>query len=239
MSKVLLPSLSIENHIDTATGEIKLPKYVEGNPRQYRFDASKGVLNMNGLDTLTKPGDHFRLIPVAIRIFNGELFEMGRKDWVEIAFLNCKNQICTVMLHGFSVENLQKESSELFYEDLDVLECIMTVKPTEKTSKESGNKFYICDFSFEAADKKLAAAMKMAVEGTPIYRLDTLKSGQKQIVLNNWLIPMYSAAAAAPTAELPEVTPEAAPVTATETPELPSGEPEKEKAKRGRRKKEE
>ena len=225
MSKELLPSLSIENHIDTTTGEIKLPKYVEGNPRQYRFDASKGVLNMNGLDVLTKPGDHFRLIPVAIRIFSGELFEMGRKEWVEIAFLNCKNQICTVMLHGYSVENLQKESSELFYEDLDVLECIMTVKPTEKTSKESGNKFYICDFSFEAADKKLAAGMKMAVERTPIYRLDTLKSGQKQIVLNNWKIPMYSAAA--PAAELPQ----AAELPPAATEEEPTEEPKPVKGK--------
>ena len=192
MSKDLLPSLTTDNHLDTETGEIKTPKYVEGNPRQYRFDASKGVLNLNGLETITKPGDHIRMLPIALRIFRADLFEMGNKEWVEIAFINCKNQVGVVMLHGFSVENLLRESSELFYEDLEITECIMTIKPFEKTSKETGNKFYICEFSFEAADKNLVQATKVAVEHLKIYRMDTLRSGQQMTILQNWYIPPMS-----------------------------------------------
>ena len=194
MSKDLLPSLTTDNHLDTGTGEIKSPKYVEGNPRQYRFDASKGVLNLNGTETITKPGDHIRILPIALRIFRADLFEMGNKEWVEIAFINCKNQVGVVMLHGFSVENLLRESSELFYEDLEITECIMTIKPFEKTIKQTGNKFYICEFSFEAADKNLVQAAKVATEHLKIYRMDTLRSGQQITILQNWhILPIFNA----------------------------------------------
>ena len=98
------------------------------------------------------------------------------------------------MLHGFSVENLLRESSELFYEDLEITECIMTIKPFEKTIKQTGNKFYICEFSFEAADKNLVQAAKVATEHLKIYRMDTLRSGQQITILQNWhILPIFNA----------------------------------------------
>jgi hypothetical protein len=219
MSKDLMPSLTTDNHLDTETGEIKTPKYVEGNPRQYRFDASKGVLNLNGIETITKPGDHIRMLPIALRIFRADLFEMGNKEWVEIAFINCKNQLGVVMLHGFSVENLLRESSELFYEDLEITECIMTIKPFEKTIKQTGNKFYICEFTFEAAEKNLVQATKAAVEHLKIYRMDTLKPGQRTSILQNWYVlpvstPCIQNAEPAPAA----LSPATEPVQKTEIP---------------------
>jgi hypothetical protein len=219
MSKDLMPSLTIDNHLDTETGEIKSPKYVEGNPRQYRFDASKGVLNLNGTETITKPGDHIRMLPIALRIFRADLFEMGNKEWVEIAFINCKNQVGVVMLHGFSVENLLRESSELFYEDLEITECIMTIKPFEKTIKQTGNKFYICEFSFEAADKNLVQAAKVATEHLKIYRMDTLRSGQQITILQNWhILPISSAGIENAEPELAALSPATETAAATETP---------------------
>jgi hypothetical protein len=219
MSKDLMPSLTIDNHLDTETGEIKSPKYVEGNPRQYRFDASKGVLNLNGTETITKPGDHIRILPIALRIFRADLFEMGNKEWVEIAFINCKNQVGVVMLHGFSVENLLRESSELFYEDLEITKCIMTIKPFEKTIKQTGNKFYICEFSFEAADKNLVKAVKVATEHLKIYRMDTLRSGQQITILQNWhVLPM-------PNAGIENSEPESAILAPATEPELVADSP--------------
>ena len=76
--KSQLPALNIADL--TEDGVIKDLKYRIGRPRAYRFNASTGIININGEMPLTKPGDHFRLIPVAWRIVKDDLFNRGEKD---------------------------------------------------------------------------------------------------------------------------------------------------------------
>ncbi len=166
----LLPSLDVANHLDKSTGAIREAKYLTGEPRQYRFDASKGVVNLNGETPVTKAGAEFKFMPVAARIFKSNLFERGRNVWAELFFLNGGNQLCTVMLHGYSVENLERLQSELFYEDLRLDEVILTMKPESKTSKTSGSTYYIAEFDFTAVPRDLYDAQALAIEGLRIYR---------------------------------------------------------------------
>lgn len=193
----LLPSLDVANHLDKATGAIHSAKYMPGHPRQYRFDASKGIVNINGEEPVTKAGKEFKFIPVALRIFKSNLFERGRNVWAEIFFLNCGNQLCTIMLHGYSVENLERLQSELFYDDLRIDEVILTMKPVSKTSKASGSSYYIAEFDFEPAKRDLLDAQTAAIEGYQIYRQDTVKDDEDMIVnLNYYELPKLEAAAA-------------------------------------------
>lgn len=176
--KLLLPSVDAKNHVDTDTGEILPAAYRTGIPRNYRFNASTGALNLNGESNITKKGASFKLLPIALRIFKDNLFEWGRKLWAEVFFLNSKNQVCSVMFHGYSVENLTSLESEMFYEDLKIGDVVLTVSPKEKTSKkidENGKnpKYYICDFTFEAAEAELVQVQKAATEDKLIYRRDT------------------------------------------------------------------
>ncbi len=182
----LLPSLNIAHHLDKSNGDIHPAKYMTGFPRSYRFDAGKGILNFNGEDALTKPGKEFKILPVALRIFKGNLFERGRNTWCEIFFLNQANQLGVVLFHGYSVENLERLQSELFYEDLMINEVVLTVKPSEKTSKTSGSGYYIAEFEFEPANKELLSVQNIAVEGFSIYRHDTWGDDQDMIVNLNY-----------------------------------------------------
>lgn len=189
-----MPSLDAANHLNTTTGEIMTAKYMTGHPRQYRFDAGKGVVNLNGEDALTKPGKEFRFRPVAMRIFKSNLFERGRQTWAEIFFLNTANQLCSIMIHGYSVENLEKLQSELFYDDLRLDEVILTMKPEQKTSKASGNTFYIAVFEHEAAARELIDTQNVAVESLMIYRQDTVKDDEDILVnLNYYELPKLNA----------------------------------------------
>ncbi len=187
--KNLLPSLNIKNHVNTETGEIIPAAYRPGHPRQYRFNASEGRFNMNGETNITKPGETFALIPLAIRVFKDNLFERGRKTWAEIFFLNAKNQVCATMLHGYSVENLQALESELFYEDLNIGEIVLKITPQVKTSKTNGNKFFIAEFDFEAADKELLTMLQTTVQDCQINRQETYNEDSEMIINLNYTIP--------------------------------------------------
>jgi hypothetical protein len=190
----LLPSLDAINHISTATGEVLEARYMTGHPRQYRFDASKGIVNINGEEPVTKPGKEFRFRLVALRIFKSNLFERGRNVWAELFFLNCANQLCSITVHGYSVENLERLQSELFYDDLRIDEVILTMKPVGKTSKASGNAFYIAEFEYTAAPSDLVHTQNLAVEGLQIYRADTVKEDEDILVnLNYYELPKLEA----------------------------------------------
>ena len=55
-------------------------KYLEGHPRQYRFDAKEGVFNINGNEKL---GRTLTFQPIAWRIFTDNILNMGTKNWAE------------------------------------------------------------------------------------------------------------------------------------------------------------
>lgn len=183
--KELLPSLKAENHIFKEDGTVLEAMYRKGIPRQYRFNASEGRFNINGDDNITKSGEEFKLIPLAIRFFRDNLFERGRMNWCELFFLNAKNQVCCTMFHGYSVENLVSMESNLFYESLAINEIILKVLPQQKENKRIGSKYYIADFDFERADESLLSIQREAVQKLSLYRLETFNiEADNQLMIN-------------------------------------------------------
>ena len=67
----LLPlnATGIAQLINAETAEVAPIAYLPGRPRQYRFDASRGMFNLKGETPITKPKESLTLIPVAFRIF--------------------------------------------------------------------------------------------------------------------------------------------------------------------------
>lgn len=181
-TKNLLPSTETAFHIDPETGEVKLAAYRQGIPRQYRFNANKGNLNLNGEQSITKAGETIQLLPLCVRIFKDNLFEMGRKTWAELYFLNTANQVCVTMFHGYSVENLQSLESELYYENLAINQVILKITPEQKQNKSLGSKYYIARFDFEAASEELLTAQQQAINNYNVYRIDTASPDAEEIL---------------------------------------------------------
>lgn len=184
MNKQLLPSLDPKNHIDDG-GEIKELKYRVGSPRAYRFDAGKGVINIDGEENITKAGDAFEFIPVAIRIFNGDLFRQGVKNWAEIFFINAKNQMCSILIHGYSVDNLGLLANKMYYDDLSITDCVVSLKPVQRENS-AGDKFYIAEFSIVEAPEETISTFDTLLQGLPIYRNDTISDGLTMIEQLNY-----------------------------------------------------
>ena len=63
-------------------------------------------------------GKSLTFIPVALRVFADNLFNMGRKVWAEVFYVDDKGVACGVLFHGYSAENLQHLTAALFYDDL-------------------------------------------------------------------------------------------------------------------------
>ena len=70
--------------VDESTGEETWSnrfRYLPGHPRQVRFDAKAGQFNINGTVPL---GSSISFIPLAWRIFQDDILNMGRKTWAEL-----------------------------------------------------------------------------------------------------------------------------------------------------------
>ncbi|MEM9931874.1 MAG: hypothetical protein AAF840_18930 [Bacteroidota bacterium] len=194
MERKLMPSLAIEHH--QKDGEIRSAAYRIGHPRQYRFNATLGRVNLNGDENLTKAGDPFTFRPIGARIFKDNLFERGKQLWAELFFLNEANQVCNILVHGYTVENLERLESDLFYDDLNITEVMLTLKPAEKTSKSTGNKFYIGEWSYRPADRELIECQNSTVDGLQLFRVDTFKDTAEELVALNFSPPVASLASA-------------------------------------------
>lgn len=74
---VTAPSLKVWEKVHPETGEV-VPKYkyLEGHPRQYRFDSKEGHFNINGVE---KIGRTLTFQPLAWRIFTDNILNMGTK----------------------------------------------------------------------------------------------------------------------------------------------------------------
>lgn len=192
MSENLMPSINTDHH--KTEDEILKAAYRYGHPRQYRFNASSGRINLNGDDNLTKAGEPFIFRPIAVRIFKDNLFERGRQLWAELFFLNQANQVCAIMVHGYTVENLERMESDLFYDDLNITEVVLTLTPKEKTSKKEVDgknpKFYIGEWSYKKADRELVNVQDVAVEGLQIFRADTFRDTADELVKLNYTPPV-------------------------------------------------
>lgn len=166
--KNLFPISSIKELND------KQAMYMTGHPQSYRFNASTGIFNLDGILPLTKKGEAFTIIPIAYRKFRDDILNMGAKNWVEFFFLNRRHQVCALLLHGYSVENLMGVAAKLFYDDAKLYEVALTIRPVQKKNKRTGSTYFIAEFSFEKLNENFLQKMYETVEGYDIFRADTL-----------------------------------------------------------------
>ena len=191
-------------NVDAQTGKpdgtMKL-MYLVGNPRQYRFDAGKGIFNLNGEIPITKKLEPFSFTPIAFRLFRDSLFqktgtEEKIKDWVEFFFVNESHQICVVSFHEYSVQSfMQHYADYLFYDSLTPCECVFTVTPIAKekeiinpeTGKKEKANYTIASFRSVKAKKETIEAIRLISEMIrPIYRKDTFKELVKHTESQNF-----------------------------------------------------
>jgi len=165
----------LTERLDEATGElVQVPRfrYLPGHPRQVRFDAKKGEFNLGGVTPL---GGSLSFIPLAWRVFQDDILNMGRKLWAELFYADDKGAICAVLFHGYSVENLYRLIEPLFYDDLTLADVLITVTAEKKQTTKEGKKatYYIAQFSYQPADPAEVAARQDFARDFAIYRAET------------------------------------------------------------------
>lgn len=170
----------------------KLPQldilYMPGNPRSYRLDLGKGCLNLEGRQQVTKPGDAFKVIPIAFRCLQDGLFGQAEKKWCEVYFINEQGNLSVFMFHGYSVQNLSEAARDLFYEKCKMTEAVWTVKLEKKLNKDN-QPYYMAFFEFEPLKGKDLEAHRVKIEEIEadyfhIYRADTMEA--KTLFLENY-----------------------------------------------------
>ncbi len=188
-------SLKAYQTVDATTGEVVSKyKYLEGHPKQYRFDAKQGKFNINGSEEL---GDSFTFQPLAWRIFTDNILNMGTKNWAEIFFMDDKNCLSAILFHGYSVDNIYRLIEPLFYEDLTLAEVVITVKAERKENTKITPKgvYYIAEFSYQQADEGKVRDLGEFVNDYKIYRQETLTDVAQLRVAHNYYNPLTNGTA--------------------------------------------
>ncbi len=179
-----MSQLRAYQRLNEETGEIvNLFKYLEGQPKQYRFNGQNGQFNQNGdkviLDDKGKPTKTFTITPIAWRVFEENLFGRGRKDlWGEFFFVDEKNCVSSIMLNNTSLQELLDLAKELFYEDINLGQIRLTMTAENLTGEKNGQKtsWYITRLTWEMAPENEVKAYAEFAADYPIYRADTLTS---------------------------------------------------------------
>ncbi|GAA4419332.1 hypothetical protein GCM10023187_53530 [Nibrella viscosa] len=175
--------------IHEVTGQIVSKyKYLEGHPRQYRFDAKEGVFNINGTEKL---GRSLTFQPIAWRIFTDNILNMGVKNWAELFFIDGKGAVSAVLFHGFSVDNIFRLIEPLFYDDLTLADVVITAvaEKKENTKVQPKGVYYIATFSYKMADVETTSELKQFAQETPIYRQETLSDIANITTAHNYYHP--------------------------------------------------
>lgn len=167
-------SLKPYQKVNELTGEVVSKfKYLEGHPRQYRFDAKEGIFNINGTEKL---GRTLTFQPIAWRIFTDNILNMGTKNWAEIFFIDEKNCVSAVLFHGYSVDNIFRLIEPLYYDDLTLADVVITAVAEKKeyTKSQPKGTYYIATFTYKMANVEETKGLKQYVAETKIFRQETL-----------------------------------------------------------------
>ena len=161
--------------VDKDSGEVTEAsrfRYLTGHPRQIRFDAKAGQFNIGGITPL---GSSLEFVPLAWRIFQDNILNMGRKTWAELFFVNAKGAVCAVLFHGYSVENLYRLIEPLFYDDLTLADVKVKISAEKKQTikDEKTATYYIAQFSYTPADPAEVQALRDYAADFPIWRAET------------------------------------------------------------------
>ncbi|WP_046245439.1 hypothetical protein [Hymenobacter terrenus] len=178
--------------LDEATGELVQVarfRYLPGHPRQVRFDAKAGQFNIGGMMPL---GNTLSFMPLAWRVFQDNILNMGRKLWAELFFADDKGAICAVLFHGYSVENLYRLIEPLFYDDLTLADVTVKITAEKKQTTKDGKTatYYIAQFSYEAADAAEVAARRDFARDFPIWRAETYTSAADMRIQYGYTVPV-------------------------------------------------
>ena len=154
-------------------GATRRYKYLEGHPRQYRFDAKEGVFNINGTEKL---GRTLTFQPIAWRIFTDNILNMGTKNWAELFFIDEKNCVSAVLFHGYSVDNIFRLIEPLYYDDLTLADVVITAiaEKKENTKIQPKGVYYIAQFSYKMADVEQTNQLKQFAQEVKVFRQETL-----------------------------------------------------------------
>lgn len=171
---VAAPSLKIWERVHPLTGEV-VPKYkyLEGHPKQYRFDAKEGQFNINGVD---KIGQTLTFQPLAWRIFTDNILKMGTKNWAEIFFIDAQDCVSAVLFHGYSVDNIFRLIEPLYYDDMTLADVVITAiaEKKENTKIQPKGIYHIASFKYQFGDPERTRELKAYAEGRKFFRQETL-----------------------------------------------------------------
>lgn len=203
----------LTDKLDEAAGELaQVPRfrYLPGHPRQIRFDAKGGKFNIGGT---TELGSSLSFIPLAWRVFQDDILNMGRKLWAELFYADEKGAVCAVLFHGYSVENLYRLIEPLFYDDLTLADVLVKVTAEKKQTTKEGKTatYYIAQFSYEAADPAEVAARRDFARDFPIWRAETYTGAADMRIQHAYTVPAEDGPhTPAPAAAEPAALPQAA-----------------------------
>lgn len=138
-------------------------KYLNGSPKQYRFNGQTGQFNINGdrpiLDANGKSAQSFTCQPVAYRVFDEYLFGRQKSElWVELFFLDEAKTIGSIMFNNSSANQFVSLLQELFYDDKELTDCILTIRPESKTNTKGS--WFLANFSVVDADPEVTEDLK-------------------------------------------------------------------------------
>lgn len=170
--------------IDETTGEVvSLIKYLEGNPRQYRFNGQTGRFNLNGIHD---KGVSFKLLPIAWRIFKSELFGRNRQEiWAELFFIDNDNCLSSIMFNNTSVQILQNMFGQVVYDGLILDDVLLTITCDKRVNAKVNSSYYVAQFSFEKAEKEFLELNKSFAKDHNIYRQDTITQEESTHLSSN------------------------------------------------------
>jgi hypothetical protein len=158
---------------DEETGEfVSTYRYLEGRPRQIRFDAKEGHFTVEGKEIL---GPTLTFQPLAWRIFEDDILSLGRKKWAELFYADERHRVCAVLFHGFSVENLLKLRESLFYDEKSLTQVRLTATAERKENTKTTPKavYYIAEFGYVEGDQEAVAEGAAFVRDQFVYREET------------------------------------------------------------------
>lgn len=165
--------------IDGANGDvISKYKYLEGHPRNYRFDAKEGVFSISGTEKL---GRTLTFQPIAWRIFTDSILNQPAKQWAELFFIDDKKCVSSVLFHGYSVDNIFRLIEPLYYDDKTLAHVVLTAtaERKENTKIQPKGVYYIAQFRYELSDDDLTKQRQEFAQENPIYRKETLTDPAK------------------------------------------------------------
>lgn len=172
-------------------------KYLEGHPRQYRFDAKEGVFNINGNEVVGDAnGRTLTFQPVAWRIFTDNILNMGTKNWAEIFFIDDKNCVSAILFHGYSVDNIFRLIEPLYYDDLTLADVVITAvaERKENTKIQPKGIYHIATFSYTLGTPERTAELKQFAATHKIFRQETLTDIANIKTAMNYYNPFANAA---------------------------------------------